>query len=424
MATFLRTTATEKILKLSKRIRAVPGGTSASKTISILMYLIDQAGSDDVPTITSIVSESFPHLRRGAMRDFLNIMESCGYFKEDNWDKTNSIYTFETGSKIEFFSADQPDKVRGARRDRLFMNEANNMPLETFNQLEVRTNEFIFLDWNPSSEFWFYTEVKDVRKDVDLLTLTYKDNEALNEEIVKSIEQRKHNKSWWRVYGLGLLGTVEGRIYNDWKIIDEVPHEAHLVSYGLDFGYTNDPSSIVAIYKWNGGYILDEILYARGFNNKQISDILLDKPKAVVIADAAEPKSIDEIKLYGIAVLPSTKGKGSVMQRITFVQSQRIWITKQSVNVIKEYRNYLWMTDDDGKSMNQPEHAFSHSMDAIGYGLSTRIMNRDSKKEQEAWNYKQEPHESPGFDYGKVKQPPRVVGRGIDLDNPLPPVTG
>src|ERR1044071_2556258 len=209
---FRLTTATQKIASLQKRIRAVQGGTSASKTVSILLLLINAAQSDKQPTLTSVVSESFPHLKRGVMRDFLSIMEAHRYFKVDRWNKTDFIYTFETGSKLEFFSADQPSKVRGPRRDRLFINEANNVPYEAFDQLEVRTKDYVYLDWNPTTEFWFYDQVQGVRNDVYHLIITYKDNEALDPSIIRSIEQRKNNKAWWQVYGQGLLGEIETRI--------------------------------------------------------------------------------------------------------------------------------------------------------------------------------------------------------------------
>ena len=228
------TTALQKIAKLNKKIRAVQGGTSSSKTISVLLYLIDKAQTDKTKTLTSVIAESTPHLKRGARRDFINIMKEHNYWKEANWSATDNLYTFETGSQIEFFSADQSDKLRGARRDRCFMNEANNMTLDAFDQLEVRTKEFMFLDWNPTNEFWFYTEVLNKRDDVDHIILTYKDNEGLSDEIVKSIEARKNRKGWWQVYGLGQLGEVEGKIYKDWNIIDDIPHEARLESYGLD----------------------------------------------------------------------------------------------------------------------------------------------------------------------------------------------
>lgn len=373
---FTKTTAYNKIKLLSKRIRAIPGGTSASKTVSIIIFLIAKAECDTAPTLTSIVAESFPHLRRGAMRDFLLIMQAHGHFYDDKWDKTNSVYTFENGSQIEFFSVDQPEKVRGARRDRLFINEANNIPFNAFEELEVRTKEFVFLDWNPTSEFYYYTDVKGKRSDVEELTLTYKDNEALSPEIIASIEQRKDRKGWWQVYGLGQLGEIEGKIYSGWAIdLDEIPHEARLERYGLDFGYTNDPSALVAVYYYNGGYILDEILYQRGMQNKPLADAILNQSQAMVIADSAEPKSIDEIRSYGVNIIGAEKGKDSVRHGINIVQEQRISVTKRSTNIIKEYRNFLWATDRMGNliSPNEPEHQFKHSMDAIAYALSSIV---------------------------------------------------
>lgn len=367
------TTATKKITNLTKKIRIVQGGTSASKTISILLYLIHLAQSDKQKTLTSVIAESTPHLKRGALRDFKNIMKDHNYWKEDNWNATDSIYNFETGSQIEFFSADQSDKLRGARRDRCFMNEANNMSLDAFDQLEVRTKDFIFIDYNPTNEFWVYTDVMGKREDVEHIILTYRDNEALSPEIIQSIEARKGRKGWWQVYGEGQLGELEGKIYKDWEIIDEVPHHAKLERYGLDFGYSNDPSSIVAIYYYNGGYVLDEIIYQKGMSNKQIADAILNNIQALVIADSAEPKSIDDIKGYGVSILPAEKGPDSVRNGIQLVQDQRISVTKRSLNIIKEYRNYLWETDRDGKILQTPEHQFSHSMDAIRYALVSLI---------------------------------------------------
>lgn len=373
---FIQTTGTRKLLKLKKRIRGVAGGTSASKTISILLWLIDYAQTRENKYV-SVVSESFPHLKRGAVRDFMNIMTAHGYYNEKDWNKTNYTYAFATGTKIEFFSADQPGKVRGPRRDVLFINEANNIPYETYTQLEIRTRDIIWLDWNPVSEFWFYDNeipgeipIKE-REDCDFIILTYKDNEALDPKIVKAIEARKSNKAWWRVYGEGLLGEAEGRIYTGWQTVDEIPHEARLERYGLDFGYTNDPTAIVAVYYYNGGYILDEIQYQKKLSNKQIADIFLNIEPATVWADSAEPKSIDEIGSYGISIMPSNKGRGSVNQGIQFVQDQRISATKNSINLLKEYRNYLWEVDKDGKITNDPSGQWNHCMDAIRYAMES-----------------------------------------------------
>lgn len=305
------------------------------------------------------------------------------YWKDSNWNATDSIYTFETGSQIEFFSTDNGDKLRGARRDRLFVNEANNIPFDAFEQLEVRTKEFVYLDWNPTNEFWFYTDVKDKRNDVEHIIVTYKDNEALPKEIVDSIEQRKNRKGWWKVYGEGQLGEVDGKIYKDWQIIDSIPHEARLERYGLDFGYSNDPTAIVAVYYYNGGYIIDEVSYQKGMSNKQIADIFLSIDRNLIIADSAEPKSIDELRLFGLNVMPANKGAGSISQGIAYVQDKRISVTKKSVNIIKEYRNYLWKTDKQtGKIINIPDGGLDHAMDAIRYAISSLVGNAEPDKQR------------------------------------------
>lgn len=366
---FQATTATKKLLKLRKRIRGIPGGTSASKTISILLILIDYAQSQE-NKIISIVSETVPHLRRGAMRDFLNIMRSHHYYDDKRWNRTDSIYTFETGTIVEFFAADQADKLRGGRRDVLFINEANNVSHNAYNELEIRTRETVWLDWNPVTTFWWYEDILPYH-DVDFITLTYKDNEALEESIIQSIESRKHsNPNWYKVYALGQLGKLEGLIYSNWEIIDEVPDGAELKVKGLDFGYTNDPTAVEAVYKWNDGYVIDEELYATGLSNRDIAQQLKAKDQCFVIADSAEPKSIDEIKSYGIDITGSTKGRGSVNQGIQLVQDVKLYITKRSVSTIRDFRNYQWKTDKNDKPLNIPAHEFSHSPDAVRYALS------------------------------------------------------
>jgi len=357
-------------LKLRKRIKGIAGGASAGKTISIIQILMDKAQSDKKPTLTSITSESMPHLKRGAMRDFLNIMEEHKYFKPDRWNKSDFTYTFETGSKIEFFSLDMLHKVRGPRRQRLFINEANNIPAETFDQLEIRTEQEIWLDWNPTNEFWFYTDIQK-RDDVDFVILTYKDNEGLQKSVVDSIERRKNNKQWWLVYGEGQLGEIEARIYKGWTIIDSVPDDAKLVRYGLDFGYTNDPTASDAIHRWNNSFVIDEVIHQTGLTNKPIADLYTNMSKALVIADSSEPKSIDEIYGYGINIIGAQKGPDSVNHGIQWVQDQKIYITKRSINTIKEYRNYLWLTNKEGKQINEPSPIWNHHMDAIRYAMES-----------------------------------------------------
>lgn len=369
------TTATKKVFRLKKRIRAVAGGTSASKTISILVWCIDYAQTVK-NEIVSIVSESYPHLSLGAMRDFEAIMRDRGYWKEERWNKTKHTYTFETGTIVEFLSIDTYGKAHGPRRDVLFINECNNLAYNIADQLITRTRKIVWLDWNPITEFWFYTEMRGKRDDIDFLTLTYLDNEALDDISRSEIEAHKNNKIWWQVYGLGQLGEVETRVYAGWQIIDDIPHEARLKRYGLDYGYSNDPTAGIGIYEYNGGFIWDEVLYQKGLSNKQIADVFLNLPRAPIRPDSSEPKSNDELKSYGLTIIPANKGPGSVLQGIQNVQAQKISVTKRSVNTIKEYRNYVWTTDRDGKIINVPIDLFNHSMDAGRYGMEDIMPNQ------------------------------------------------
>jgi phage terminase large subunit len=215
----------------------------------------------------------------------------------------------------------------------------------------------------------------------DFLVLTYKDNEALLQSEVEAFEAHRNNPNrvnWWKVYGEGQLGEAEGRVYKGWQLIDEIPYEAKLESYGLDFGYSNDPTAIVSDYIFNGGHIFHEEAYTKGLSNKQIADILLNLPRALVLADSSEPKSVDEIKSYGVNIVGALKGQGSVLQGIQYVQDQRVSVTKASVNLLKEYRSYLWLVDPKtSKSLNEPVPFNNHAMDAIRYALSKNFVDID-----------------------------------------------
>ena len=304
-------------------------------------------------------------------------MVANGYWNDARWSESG-VYTFEKGTIIEFISFDKFGKAHGPRRDVLFLNEANYLPFNIADQLMTRTKEITWLDWNPSAEFWFYTEMLGKREDVDFMgergnypPLTFEDNEALDEGQKREILAHKNNLSWWKVYGEGKLGEIEGRIYTGWKFIDEVPHEARLERYGLDFGYSNDPTAIVAVYYYNGGWILDEKLYRKGMSNKDIADFLKTLKQKLTIADSAEPKSIDEIASFGLNITPAEKGKDSVRSGIQLIQDQPISVTKSSRNLIKEYQNYLWLVDKNGKTLNEPIDVQNHLMDALRYALST-----------------------------------------------------
>ena len=364
------TTAIKKINALKRRIKIIQGGTSAGKTYGILPVLITKAATYPRTEI-SVVAESIPHLRRGALKDFLRIMKDTGRYFDERFNKSLLKYEFANGSFIEFFSADDSSKLRGARRDILYINECNNVTFESYNELAIRTKKEVFLDFNPANEFWVHTELKH-ESDADFIILTYKDNEALDNSIVAQIEKNRlkaetssYWANWWRVYGLGEIGMLEGVIFSNWKQIDTIPKEAKLIGIGLDFGYTNDPTSAIEIYSYNGTRIVNEIVYRTGMLN---SDIAKTLPKHVTIyADSSEPKSIDEIRRYGITIKGVTKGKDSINYGIDVMQQQEYLVTANSVNLIKELRAYCWDTDKSGTRLNKPIDINNHAIDALRY---------------------------------------------------------
>jgi phage terminase large subunit len=367
---FKRTTATNKVLGLKNRVKIIQGGTSASKTYSILAVLINKALSIHGIEI-SVVAETIPHLRRGALKDFLKIMKWTGRFFEDRFNKSLLRYEFANGSVIEFFSADDSSKLRGARRDILYINECNNVTFDAYNELAIRTRKEVYLDFNPANEFWVHTELKD-EPDSDFLILTYKDNEALDQSIVEQIEKNRDKAktssywaNWWKVYGEGQLGMLEGVVFSNWKGIDTIPKEARLLGIGLDFGYTNDPTAVIEVYAYNNQRIVNQIVYQNGLVNSEIAKRL---PKNVIVyADSSEPKSIEEIRRLGITIKGVTKGKDSINYGIDVMQRQDYLVTNQSVDLIKELRSYIWDTDKTGRRLNKPIDFNNHAIDALRY---------------------------------------------------------
>jgi phage terminase large subunit len=376
-----KTIAFYKLKELQSRIRIVKGGTSASKTISILCLLIDYAIRNEGKEI-SVVSESIPHLRRGCVKDFLSILKGLNRYKDSQYNKSILKYTFTNGSYIEFFSTDQPDKLRGARRTDLYINECNNVPFDAYTQLAVRTSGTIWLDYNPSNLFWVDKELIE-KQDTDYITLTYKDNDALPESIVKEIEKAREKAktstywaNWWRVYGLGETGSLEGVCIPDWKEIDTIPDDARLLAYGMDFGYSVDPTTLIALYKWNNAYIYDEVLYKKGMLNRDISRYLTQlEIKENIVADSAEPKSIAELQGYGHSIYAVSKGRDSVVYGLNLINQNEIYVTARSKNLKRELAGYVWAKDKEGNQLQKPTGEHPDCIDAARYVLTDQLEN-------------------------------------------------
>jgi phage terminase large subunit len=413
---FQVTTAIKKLSKLKARTRVVPGGTSAGKTFGILPLLIETATVTNGVSI-SVVSETIPHLKKGAIKDFQKIMKSTNRWHDERYNKTDRVYTFANGSYIEFFSADSEGRVRGPRRDILYLNEANNLLFDTYYQLAIRTAQTIWLDFNPSNEFWAHSELLD-DEDAQWLTLTYKDNQALVPAIVKEIEKNRTKAffdenltgdalwaesnikssywaNWWKVYGLGQLGSLEGVIFSNWSMIGSIPATAKLLGYGQDFGFTSDPAATIAVYSYDGKIILHELVYKRGLLNVDLVKeykrlgVNLGLP---IWADKAEPKSIKEISGYGYRIEGADKGPDSVNFGIDLLQSYDMMVTSESTNLIAELRTYQWEKDRaTGKNTNVPKDANNHAIDAVRYLAVMMLTNYQP-------NYK-------GKGHGRIKPP-------------------
>jgi phage terminase large subunit len=384
---FIRTTAINKILSLKKFIKGVQGGTSAGKTYAILPILINLAAKTQLTDI-SVVAESIPHLKRGCIKDFKKIMSDTGRWVDTRWNASDFKYTFANGSMIEFFSADVDAKLRGARRDYLYMNECNNITFNAYNELAMRTKLGIYLDWNPTNEFWFHTDLQH-DANVDFIITSYLDNEACPQSAVDFILNARLKAptsnfwdNWYKVYGLGQLGSLQGTIF-EFTQCEEIPKDAKFMGYGMDFGFSHDPTTLVAVYKFNSEIYIDELIYETKLTNQAIvqrfNDLGILKHE-VIIADCAEPKSIAEIRVGGYPnILPAKKGVDSIRASINLLQGFKLNVTQNSLNLIKELRNYRWETNSDGTAINKPIDKYNHAIDALRYLALNKLSRGEAR---------------------------------------------
>jgi phage terminase large subunit len=357
-----------------KRITIEQGGTRSGKTYNILLWLIfGYALKNSGKTIT-ICRKTYPSLRASAMRDFFDILKEHEIYNEEDHNKSNSEYKLE-GNLFEFISLDQPQKVRGRKRDVLYINEANELYFEDWQQLIFRTTEKAILDYNPSDEFHFIYEKIKPREDADFYITTYKDNPFLSKEIVSEIERLKNiDENYWNIYGLGQIGSSQALIFRI-NECNSIPAEAKFLSYGMDFGFTNDPTTLVAIYQQGDNIYLKELIFEKGLTNSDISNKLKfhEVERKEIFADSAEPKSIEELYRMGWNIKPATKGPGSINIGIDMMKRYKLNVTKDSVNLIKEFRNYKWQEDKNGNILNVPVDMFNHGIDSIRYGLYDKL---------------------------------------------------
>ena len=394
----------QKIAFVFKAVRFIinQGGTSSGKTYSTLQFLIVWALRSEKTKLVSIVAESIPHLKRGAYRDFLKIIMEAGLYREDDHNKTD--FTYKLGTfHFEFFSADNDAKLRGARRDVLYVNECNNINWDAFTQLEIRTRYKIFLDFNPVSRFWVHTKLMQPSNKYSFIKSTYKDNvdhltgkPLLEQSIIDAIESRKPvydndgnlisgDEQFWKVYGLGEVGSLEGVIFSNWDTVDSIPSDGKWTAYGLDFGFTNDPTAIIKVVYQGGELWVEELCFEPGLTNPDIVNKLKSfgiGPLDDIIADSAEPKSIAEIRRGGYRALRGVKkGPDSINNGIDILKRYKINIHKKSINLIEEFSNYQWMKTKDGEYLNKPNDNYNHGIDALRYCVMEKIgMDRQTRK--------------------------------------------
>ena len=369
----------EKNFNATTRIVVNQGGTRSSKTISLLQLIIIKAFKTP-GKVFSICRKTLPALKGTAMRDFFDLLKDLNLYDVKYHNKSEHTYKLNENI-IEFVAVDEPQKIRGRKRNYLFMNEANEFTFEDFQQLALRTTQQIFIDFNPSDEFhWLYDKII-TRDDCTFIKSTYLDNPFLEPETIKEIERLKVDDNYWRVYGLGEKGVSMSTIFRNTNLINKIPDNVKFVGYGLDWGFSNDPTALIEVYSDDENIYLNELIYERGLTNQDIGNKMKElkiERHNEIIADSSEPKSIEEIYRMHFNIKPAKKGADSVRLGIDIMRRYKINITKNSINTIKEFRNYKWKQDKNGQTLPVPVDAFNHSVDAVRYLCLNKLMTSNS----------------------------------------------
>ena len=377
------TVVLQKNLNASTRIVVNQGGTRSSKTYSLAQLIILKALQTKGKVYT-ICRKTLPALKGTAYRDFFNILETHNLYNPEHHNKSELTYKLNN-NEIEFISVDMPQKIRGRKRNILWLNEANEFSFEDWIQLTLRTTENIYLDFNPSDPYsWIYDNVIN-REDCTFIKSTYLDNPFLPEETIKEIERLKDlDSNYWKIYGLGDMAQPTETIFRQFEICNNVPEQAQLIAMGMDFGYSNDPTAIVEVFKLNDNLYLNEVLYSKGLTNQDIAAELRKHSitrQIEIIGDSAEPKSIEEINRLGFNVKPAKKGADSINMGIDILRRYKIHITKSSTNTINEFKFYKWLVDKNGKVINKPAtNQADHIIDSVRYVALNKLTTNYSGK--------------------------------------------
>jgi len=359
------------------------GGTSSGKTYSILQVLCLKAIAENDQVI-SVVGQDVPNLKSGALRDMQTIVASSPDIQSwiKGYNASDRIYTFHNGSIIEFKSYQDSQDAKSGKRDYFFLNEANGVSYEIYSELAMRTKKKVYIDYNPNARFWVHDKLIG-KEGVELIISDHRHNPFLPDIIRKKIEAiRSEDEELWKVYARGMTGKIEGLIYRNWGTIGTIPSDAHLIGYGMDFGFTNDPTAVVGVYRYNGELIIDEVMYHKGYTNQDISLFFtqsgIDR-SVTIVADSAEPKSIEEIRRMGWRIEGANKGKDSILNGIDILKRFRINVTNRSTNLLKELNAYKWK-EKDGNATNVPIDSFNHGMDALRYLALNKLAEKNRGK--------------------------------------------
>lgn len=359
------------------------GGTSSGKTYSILQVLCLKA-IEQPDQVISVVGQDVPNLKSGALRDMQSIVASSADIQSwiKGYNASDRIFTFHNGSIMEFKSYQDSQDAKSGKRDYFFLNEANGISFEIYSELAMRTKKKVYIDYNPNARFWVHEKLIG-KEGTELIISDHRHNPFLPEIIRKKIEAlRNEDEELWKVYARGMTGKIEGLIYRNWGTIGTIPHEAQLIGMGMDFGFTNDPTACVMVYRYNGELIIDEILYLKGYTNQDISHFFTHSGinKSVpIVADSAEPKSIEELRRMGWRIEGANKGKDSILNGIDILKRFRINVTSRSANLIKELNAYKWK-EKDGNATNVPIDSFNHGMDALRYLALNKLAEKNIGK--------------------------------------------